>query len=219
MTPRDYIDAARVPLCLKPQSFGVWRIKRWDSADINRRKLSIVGQFQLQAILARIGYPYYTLLTRFSWATLHLSEESQEVVMEDSQEELRKHLPIWMNAKGKVLITGLGLGCVVRGLLASKDVDHITVIEIDKSILRVCGHEFAGNKRVKLIQADALKFEPNGHKFDYAWHDLWTEGEEHLQVQHMRLIVKWAGVVKQQGAWNMPRFLKRRLFPKTGLLK
>jgi hypothetical protein len=61
---------------------------------------------------------------------MHLEQDDgrvYEVVMEDSPRELRRHLPIWMHAHGRVLVTGLGLGCVVRGLLASPHVEYIDV--------------------------------------------------------------------------------------------
>jgi len=218
MTPSDFIAAARVPERLRPQSFGPWRIERWYEWDIDRSKLSFHGLLTLQRTLERVGFPFYTLLRRHSWATIHL-EDSPEVVMEDSKQELRKHLPIWLNAKGSVLVTGLGLGCVVRGLLASKQVEHITVVEIDRSILRIVGHEFEGNSRIKLIQGDALKVQFNRQRFDYAWHDLWTDGGENLQVQHMRLIVKFSRNCATQGCWGMPRFLKRKLANTIPVLK
>lgn len=198
MTPEDFIGAARVPHTLKPQSFGPWKIER----------VSAAASFLL---MLKVGFSDYTLLRRISWATMHLGDAAQEVVMEDSIGELRKHLPIWLNARGSVLVTGLGLGCVVRGLLASQDVERITVIEIDKSILRVVGHEFIGNNRVELIHGDATKVNLRGRNFDYAWHDLWTEGNEHLQVLHARLIHRFARHCPKQGAWQMPRFVKRKL--------
>jgi hypothetical protein len=209
MTPDDYVQAARVPESLKPQTFGPWTIRRWKRSDFDTRKLSLVGQFELQEALQRIGFDNYTLLCRVSWRTLHLKDES-EVVMEDSKEELRKHLPIWLNARGRVLVTGLGLGCVVRGLLAKPEVEHITVVEIDKSILRIVGHEFRFNRRVTLVHCDAFNFQPSG-QFDYGWHDLWTDGEEHLQLQHVRLLKKFHDTCERQGAWQLPRFIRKKI--------
>lgn len=198
MVPSDYIEAARVPESLKPQSFGLWMIKRVSIPDVSMAlKLSL---------RASIGFQSYTLLYRATWATLH---RDGAVVMEDSISELRKHLPIWMNAKGRVLVTGLGLGCVVRGLLAAPAVKHITVVEIDKDILRIVGHEFATNKRVRLIHGDAFKVQLR-ESFDFAWHDLWTEGEEHLVTLHAKLLARFHPQCKVQGAWELPRWFKRR---------
>jgi hypothetical protein len=213
MKPSDYIAAARVPMRLKPQSFGPWSIRRVFVSDLWREmERKLPPKFAVSESMVaklKIGFDSYTLLHRYSWATLHL--ETPEVVMEDSWFELQKHLPIWMRAEGRVLVTGLGLGCVVRGLLAKPQVQHITVIEIDKSILRVIGHEFAGNPRVELIHGDALTFHPNGHSWDYAWHDLWTDGDRDLQCLHAELFKKFMPCTDVQGAWMFPRYLKRRL--------
>jgi hypothetical protein len=209
MTPADYVAAARVPDSLRPQTFGSWRIRRWHVEDVDRSKVqSFSTIFQLLFAEERIGFSHYTLLERISWKAIHL-RNPYEVVMEDSREELRKHLPIWLKAKGRVLVTGLGLGCVVRGLLANKQVEHITVIEIDKAILRIVGHEFISNPRVTLIRGDALTY-PAPPACDYAWHDIHEmDGDEHLHVLHLKLLAKYSKICRHQGAWNLPRFLKR----------
>lgn len=192
---RYFMDAARVPPTLAPQTFGLWAIQR-------------VGPDPV--IEAFAGYPTVTMLRRTTLGTLHL--EGGEVVMEDSQRELRKHLPIWMSARGRVLVTGLGLGCVVRGLLASRQVEHIDVVEIDPGIVAVVGPELAADPRVHIHLADALEFPIS--KYDFAWHDLWTDrsaDEPHLQCVHAKLIKRYWGAAKRQGAWNFPRSVSRRL--------
>src|SRR6185295_15069938 len=69
----------------------------------------------------------YTFLYRLTDATLH-HDPPGEVVMEDTPFELQTHLGFVMHARGRVLVTGLGLGCVIRGLLANPSVEHITCI-------------------------------------------------------------------------------------------
>jgi hypothetical protein len=41
--------------------------------------------------------------------------------MNDFPQELKKHLDFVLRARGRVLVTGLGLGCVVRGLYREAD--------------------------------------------------------------------------------------------------
>jgi spermidine synthase len=137
--------------------------------------------------------------------------------MEDSRRELRKHLPIWMKARGRVLVTGLGLGCVVRGLLASRDVDRIEVVEIDYDIARIIGAEFAGarglaGQAVEIHVGDAREIDESWlpGKFDAAWHDLWTEGPD-LQEQHIDVMMRMLGRCGPQGAWALPRFTKKMI--------
>jgi hypothetical protein len=119
-------------------------------------------------------------------------------------------LPIWLRAKGRILITGLGLGCVVRGLVASPQVEHVDVVEIDADILSVIGSEFATNPRVTLHHGDAHRIAfSEGTHWDFAWHDIWTEQNKGLHHAHMKLLMKFNKQVAHQGAWQMPRAFKR----------
>jgi spermidine synthase len=195
MTPGDYIEAARVPYSIKPQTFGLWGIRR----------VPAQNEKQLRAI----GWTDYTILHRMTEATMH--QEIGEIVMEDSICELYRHMPIWLAARGRVLITGLGLGCVLRGLLAKSEVEHIDVIEIDADIIRVVGAEFSGNPRATIHHADAMRHRwPEGTKWDFAWHDIWMEdGAKSLHMAHSELLFSYRRKVAHQGAWQLPRFVKR----------
>lgn len=198
-----YLLSARVPYALKPQTFGNWKI--------DRRKLP----HDLSKIMGCFDYTllFHKIFPTPDMSNIHRLDDDGgmlDIVMEDSPRELRKHLPIWLKARGRVLKTGLGLGCVVRGLLANEQVEHIDVIEIDADIIRVVGAEFVGNPRVTIHYADALKFTiPAGAKWDFAWHDIWTEQNKGLQQEHAKLIMRFDKHTKEQGAWAFPRELKR----------
>ncbi|MES2219385.1 MAG: hypothetical protein V4587_00275 [Acidobacteriota bacterium] len=159
----------------------------------------------------------YTKLVRHTAATVHLG--FGEVVMEDTIFELRTHLNFMLRARGRVLVTGLGLGCVVRGLLANPAVEHVTVIERDADVLKlIMPHAFDVRQlgRVSIIQAEALHYVTSKTataKFDCAWHDVWTDesaGEEHLHLKHMKLLCETQNVAFQ-GAWSFPREYRRGL--------
>lgn len=207
MESQRLLEAARVPQWVKPQAFGPWILQR-----VTADAYSDEARW--------IGWHSYTLLRRKIPATVdnmqHADEDGMvlDVVMEDSQRELRKHLPILMSARGRVLVTGLGLGCVVRGLLAKPDVEEIHVVENDDDILRVIGPEFARNPRVTLYHADAMHLTfPAGTKFDFAWHDIWTPGNKGLQMLHAALFADMRKHVPlhRQGAWAFPRDIHRQL--------
>lgn len=194
-TPAQFIAAARVPDSVEPQDFGLWQITRRTFTDPDH--------------LAEIGFPTQTSLCRWTDATIHLG--AGEIVMEDSRRELRKHLPIWMQAKGRVLKTGLGLGCVVRGLLINPAVEHVDVVEIDADIVRIIGAEFAGNPRVTIHHADALTWDFGDRLWDIAWHDIWTEGNNGLDALHVQLMDRFNARAGYQGAWAFPRVVQRAL--------
>lgn len=187
-----FVEAARVPAALEPQSFGAgWTIER--------RPLPAT---------ACSDWCAYTLLRKLTWGSLHM--EPGEIVMEDSAFELRRHLPIWMAARGRVLVTGLGLGCVLRGLIANAHVEHIDVIEIDRDVIDVVGAEFT-DPRVAIHHGDALEIEIPG-TWDYAWHDLHSlDPQVHLQRMHMDLFIRFAKRARRQGAWAFPRRIARAM--------
>jgi hypothetical protein len=196
MTRSDYIDCARVPEILAPQAFGAWVIDRQNV---------LTGE-----LFKWIRFRSLTILRRWTPATVHLA--AGEVVMEDSYRELSRHLPIWFAARGRVLVTGLGLGCVVRGLLASPYVDHIDVIEIDRDIARIVGDEFRYHPRVNIYNCDAFAFPlTRCIRWDFAWHDIWEETTKQLHLAHARLICRFRNHCDRQGAWMLPRFVKRRI--------
>jgi hypothetical protein len=200
----EIIVAARVPPSLQPQLFSPWFIQRDDMKllwpwDPNRK---------------RAGFDTVTRLRHVTAATAHLSPLKWVVVMDDTLHELRTHLPIFKRAAGRVLVTGLGLGCVVRGLLHKPEVERIDVVEIDADIIRVVGEEFRGDRRVRLHHGDALTFRLPGH-WDFGWHDLWCEGPG-LQALHEALFKRFAGRVGWQGAWAMSGNATRRLLGDQG---
>lgn len=205
MALRDrLVDACRVPATVEERSVGLWSIRRFqlplDSRDDAR---------QLWRAFGKMGaYEEYTCLFRTTEATLMSAHG--ECVMDDSPLELRRHLPILLAAHGRVLITGLGLGCVVRGLLSKPDVEHIDVVEIDPSIVRLVGQEFADDPRITLHMGDARTVDfPASSHWDFAWHDVWEEHDA-LAVTHGQLLKRFHSLADRQGAWQFPRLVKRR---------
>lgn len=187
-----FILAARADH-LEPREFGRWEIIRQDTSKPLDR--------------LRAGFLGITALCRWTQATIHLP--FGEVVMEDSVQELRKHLPIYFAARGRVLITGLGLGCVVRGLLSKPEVEHIDVVEIDGAIIDVIGAEFQNEARVAIHHHNALTFPTAGQRWDCAWHDIWCERNDGLELLHAQMIHHYADVCGPQGAWAFPRWAGR----------
>ena len=192
-----HLKAARVPESVASGSFGPWTIARIEAHG--------------SAHLAWCGWPRYTALYRHSWASLH--QPHGEIVMEDSRHQLCQHLPILQHARGRVLVTGLGLGCVVRALAANADVDRVDVLEIDRDIIERVGPEWDSDPRVTLIEHDALTYPTNAERWNFAWHDLWCDphapGGEPLEMLHAKVLKHFADVCEKQGAWRLPRWLRR----------
>lgn len=149
----------------------------------------------------------YTWLFCQTLATA-LEHNRGECVMNTTPAELRKHLQFILKARGRVLVTGLGLGCVVRGLLAHGQCDSIDVIERSPDVIHLCGASVA-DPRVRIRCTDALDFARHTQeRWDFAWSDLWSDPERdepHLQLIHMELMALLREKVGLQGAWAFPR--------------
>jgi hypothetical protein len=85
---------------------------------------------------------------------------------------LRNYVPFVQSAAGDILLTGLGLGCLVGALAARPAVRSITVLEIDPDVLGLIGPHVR-HRGVELISADALAWRPpDGRRFDAAMLDI-----------------------------------------------
>jgi hypothetical protein len=138
-----------------------------------------------------------------------------ELVMEDTPFELSTHLGFALNAYGKVLVTGLGLGCVTRGLLANPKVEHVTVIENSPDVIKLVASYMPQTDRLTIVEAEAREWaSQNKDVFDCGWHDLWTnkdKGEPHLDFWHTELLMSCRRFTKQQGAWALNRITKKKM--------
>jgi hypothetical protein len=192
---QEFVATAHCPDTIPLGIFGLWQIERVTARSWYEAK--------------QIGFPDLTILSHMTEATLH--QARGEVVMEDSKRELRRHWPVWRDAHGRVLVTGLGLGCVIRGLLLKSTVTDIVVIERDCEIIKRIWPEFRSVEKLLLLESDALECVfPPGTRFDFAWHDIWREGEE-AALLHAKLMTRYFDIVAAQGAWGMPAMWRKSI--------
>ena len=161
-----------------------------------------------------------TYLSCVTEATLHtvgsLRNPPGDCVMTDARSELRTHLEAVRRARGRVLITGLGLGCVLRGILTRPEVDEIVVLERSKGVLALVRPFLPVDARLSVIETEALEWilEHPEERWDVVWHDLWTNpdnGEPHLALIHQYLLMALHGRCGWQGAWAFPRRFREML--------
>lgn len=142
---------------------------------------------------------------------------SPPAVMEDTPPELRKHLNFVLRARGKVLVTGLGLGCVVRGLLQRSAIERITIVEREQAVLSLVAPYLPKDERIEIVHAEAGAWLRRRRRtWTCAWHDVWSDperNEPHLAVTHQNLMLQLlqGDRVGMQGAWEFPRYVRRIL--------
>lgn len=135
-------------------------------------------------------------------------------VMSDTPSEILEHAHAYNHARGRVLITGLGLGCLPHGLLSGYSrITRIDIIEIDPDVRALTG-KYLRDERVHIwpgSAADLSAIPEDVRKigWDYAWHDIWShissrnledETAEH-GISYGRLFDLWRPHCAEQSAW------------------
>ena len=138
------------------------------------------------------------------------------MVMSDTRDEYRDHAEAIFQARGRVLIHGLGLGCFLKAILAKSEVTHVDVVEIEQDVIDLIGPYFASDPRVVIHQGDAYAYQfPRGTRWDISWHDIWGDKNCDDLEGHARLSRRYGGRVEWQGCWAHHQLLRQRRWEKT----
>ncbi|MBQ0025284.1 MAG: hypothetical protein KBT00_06140, partial [Bacteroidales bacterium] len=90
-------------------------------------------------------------------------------------------------AHGKVVTFGLGLGYFVYMALAKSEVESVTVVELDPSVISLFKEyilpQFPRRYDVRIVQSDAFEFMRNMRRgeFDFAFVDIWHDISDGVQ--------------------------------------
>jgi hypothetical protein len=133
-------------------------------------------------------------------------KRNNNIIMSNTPDEVRDCFGFFREAKGKVLINGLGLGIALKAILNKVDdngnpmVTKVTVIEKSEDVTKLVAPSFENDKRVTIINDDALTYKPSGN-FDVAWHDIWDDVcADNLKEMH-KLHRKYGRKTQWQGSW------------------
>lgn len=102
-----------------------------------------------------------------------LSNSREACFMSDTPAEYRDASYFIACATGHVLVSGLGLGMVIKALLLKSDVDSITVVELEADVIALVADHYA-DTRLRVVHGDAYRWKPD-RRFDWAWHDIWAD--------------------------------------------
>lgn len=149
---------------------------------------------------------------------VRLLHKGRGLIMSNTQMEYRTSIGFVTEARGHALISGLGLGMLLRPLLARHEVHQITVVEIAQEVIELVGpsyRDLIGAGRVRIVNADTFKWKPDaGTKFDCAFHDIWNDiGTKNLAEmtklrRHYRSAMK-PGAFQQCWAENLCRRMRK----------
>jgi len=127
------------------------------------------------------------------------------VVMTDTPDEVDAHMEVISRARGRVLITGLGLGMVLQACLRKPEVQSVDVIEIDADVLFLVASHYR-DERLRIHHADAFTFPLADADYNYiwdvVWHDIWDDADHDRSADIAALFGKYGAHAGWQGAWK-----------------
>jgi hypothetical protein len=143
-----------------------------------------------------------------------VNRQRATVVMSNTPFEVRTNYEAQRDAKGHVLINGLGMGMLLEALLHKEGVTLITVVEFSDDLIHLVGPHYrklAGEKGVELeiVHDNAFLFQPR-RVYDYVWHDIWDNISPENLPDMADLNRKYGKFAHKQGTWTRD-YLRRKM--------
>lgn len=127
-----------------------------------------------------------------------------KLVMIDSDTEFRDHFPLTRNARGRVLLHGLGLGMAARLCLDNPGVEHVTVVEKSPDVIALVAPHYLDRYggRLSVIEGDAFSWKvPTSARWNAIWHDIWDDIRRENVKEMKTLHRRFGRRTDWQGSW------------------
>lgn len=128
------------------------------------------------------------------------------LLMSDTPMEQRSNYEVIHQARGDVLIAGLGVGMVILPILAKPQVRSVLVVEKSPDVIALVEphlRKALGDKScwLRVRQADIFEFEPaRGEKWDVLYFDIWGDVNSD-DLKDSKALKKKFGRCKSRGGW------------------
>lgn len=126
-------------------------------------------------LIPRVGY----FTNEFVYPTILENGQNWMSVTPNEVETMRQDI---LSAFGKVLTFGLGLGYFAFMASNKKDVESVTIVELNKAEIDLFNNyilpQFPHKEKIKVVQADAYKFAEQNYgkqEYDYVYVDIWHD--------------------------------------------
>lgn len=134
-------------------------------------------------------------------------------VMSNTPDEIADHHDFYWNAKGRVLVNGLGLGMAIEMVI--QRVDHMTIVENSPDVIALVAPHYLAKypDKLEIVHADAFEYQPpKGVRYNAVWHDIWDNICADNPPEMARLHRKYGRRADWQGSWarDLCRFHRGR---------
>ena len=142
-----------------------------------------------------------------------------KLMMSDTTMERISNLDFINNAKGRVMIAGLGIGLILEAILNKEEVSEVVVIEKYQDVIDLVEPIYQ-HPKLKIICADIFEHEmPTSEKFDVIYFDIWADISTSNLVEMKKLHNKYKVNKRSKDSFMdswLRDFLKQRLKEEDG---
>lgn len=179
---------------VKPHRFGDWVIEEFTVSEDEAKFFNMRQAFQGK---------HSEMITAGKFLRL-MQVSTGYTVMSNTPMELKSNEIAFKNARGSVLIAGLGMGMILEAMLTKSEVTHIRIIEADMAIIQYVGNFFKDDPRVEIIHGDIHEYEPaSDEQYDYIWIDIWDDIDERNIEQMAELNERFSKHCINMNLWSM----------------
>ena len=136
------------------------------------------------------------------YVRLHIDKD---LVMSDTHMERLTNMEFVNNAKGRVMIAGLGIGLIINAIIDDPLVTEILVVEKNQDVIDIVSPKFK-NEKLKIVCADIFEYKiGKSEKFDTIYFDIWTdimvENIEEIKTLHRKFRINKKSKESFMGSW------------------
>ena len=122
-----------------------------------------------------------------------------DFIMSDTTGEIMTNLEFLYNAKGSILIGGLGLGVMELILSKMENIDSVLVIEKNIEVINLVWDKLKLPPKFAVVQADCFKYVP-ARLFDTIYLDIWSDISE-TALNEMLILKNKYFMYLEKNAW------------------
>lgn len=179
---------------VQPKTFGDWCIKKFTVTERDAELFNMRMRFQGRDDECVSAGEFIRLEQR----------STGNVVMSNTPMECKTNEVAYENARGSVLVAGLGMGMILEAMLSKPEVTKIRVIEIDKDIIDYVGSFFKDDPRIEIIHDDILIYFPAQKEYyNYVWIDIWDDIDIKNEPQFAELSERFKDHCDEMSVWSM----------------
>lgn len=149
--------------------------------DIEEKGVATIKKVSISAAEERRANMYYSARSNYGLFAVKQGEYVQlfikghGLMMSDTHMERKTNYDFVSSANGRVLIAGLGVGLIIKGIIDRKDITEIVVIEKYQDVIDLVLPKIK-HKKLKVINADIFEWKPEkGELFDSIYFDIWAD--------------------------------------------